>query len=137
MLQIEKSKTCCFITDDSEKYTASLDDVRGYLEKKIIKAMEEEKTCFISGMSNQIDMWISSIILELKVKYKELKLICAIPYFGYEKQMDLFQKCLYRCIISDADKVFYISEEDNNSSLELKDKWMIEHSSKTIKIKLP
>ena len=67
MLQIEKGKTCCFITKDSEKYTASLDDVREYLEKEIIKAMEEE----------------------------------------------------------------------NDSGLEIKDKWMIEHSSKLIKIKLP
>ena len=51
------------------------------LRTLIIRMMEEEGvTHFISGMAQGVDMYAAEIVLELKEKYPQITLECAIPY---------------------------------------------------------
>ena len=53
------------------------------LRSLIIRMMEEEGvTHFISGMAQGVDMYAAEIVLELKEKYPQITLECAIPYEG-------------------------------------------------------
>ena len=51
------------------------------LRTLIIRMMEKEGvTHFISGMAQGVDMYAAGIVLELKEKYPQITLECAIPY---------------------------------------------------------
>ena len=53
------------------------------LRSLIVKLIEEEGvTHFISGMAQGVDMYAAEIVLELKEKYPQITLECAIPYEG-------------------------------------------------------
>ena len=53
------------------------------LRSLIIRMIEEKGvTHFISGMAQGVDMYAAEIVLELKEKYPQITLECAIPYEG-------------------------------------------------------
>ena len=130
-----KNKLCCIITDITENIKMTREEILNILEDEINKTIEEGQTIFILGLSNQIDMGASNLVLEFKYKNKNLRLVCTIPYFGYEEQFDFLHKCLFFNIIREADHVVYISEKDNINCISIRDSWMIEHSTKVITIK--
>ena len=79
-------KTCAFTGHrpkglgypESDRRCAALKEK---LRSLIIRMMEEEGvTHFISGMAQGVDMYAAEIVLELKKRYPQITLECAIPY---------------------------------------------------------
>lgn len=62
----------------------------------IEKAIVNGYTYFISGMALGIDMICAEIVLELKKKYKNVMLECAIPCINQEKKWSSSQQERYK-----------------------------------------
>lgn len=75
----------CFTGHRPEKLTRSERLIKRDLEKEIKRAINDGFTTFITGMARGTDIWAAEIVLELKEKGKDIKLICASPYHGFEK----------------------------------------------------
>ena len=67
-------------------------------------------TEFISGMALGVDTLCAEIVLELKDKYPDIKLECAIPCLNQSEKWSDNQKKRYIEILSKSDKVNYISK---------------------------
>ncbi len=78
----------------------------------IEKAIVSGYTYFISGMALGIDMICAEIVLELKKKYKNVMLECAIPCLSQEKKWSLLEQKRYKKIIRKADVVHYVSKKE-------------------------
>ena len=81
--------------------------VKELLKTAIIDAINDGYITFISGMARGIDIWSAEIVLELKKKFPEIHLICAIPYDGFEKRWDTADQERYNYILERADYIIF------------------------------
>lgn len=101
----------------------------------IEKAIINGYTYFISGMALGIDMICAEIVLELKKKYKNVVLECAIPCINQEKQWPISAQERYKKILHKADIVHYVSKEEYlNSCMNDRNKYMVEQSDVVIAV---
>ena len=101
----------------------------------IEKAIMNGYTYFISGMALGIDMICAEIVLELKKKYKNVMLECAIPCLNQEKKWSLLQQDRYKNILKKADIVHYVSKaEYTDTCMNDRNNYMVEQSNVVIAV---
>ena len=101
----------------------------------IEKAILNGYTYFISGMALGVDMICAEIVLNLKKKYKNIILECAIPCLNQEKQWPISAQERYKKILHKANIVHYVSKEEySNSCMNDRNKYMVEQSDVVIAV---
>lgn len=99
------------------------------------KAIQNNYTYFISGMALGIDMICAEIVLNLKKKYKEVFLECAIPCLNQEKLWSENQQDRYNRILKQADLVHYVSKNTyTNDCMNNRNNYMVTKSDVVIAI---
>ena len=124
--------TCCFTGHRPEKINCSAEIVAEQLYCAIEDAFSDGFTEFITGMSRGVDIWAAEAVLELRKEYPHIRLICAIPYEGFENGWEDYWKKQYLKILSDSDEIHYISEGYDRGSYQKRNEWMIDHASMVI-----
>lgn len=99
------------------------------LEDKIREAVNNGFVTFISGMAWGVDIWAAEIVLRLKREGYPLHLIAAVPYEGFEKGWDPEWKCRYNEVLRSADLVKYICPHYFSGCFQVRNEWMVDHSS--------
>lgn len=100
------------------------------LKLKIIKAINNGYTYFISGMALGIDIICAEIILKLKKRYNNIQLECAIPCINQTKQWKTYNILRYNKILSYADKITFVSNSNYyNGCMQKRNKYMVDNSS--------
>ena len=138
----EKKLTCCFTGHRPQKLAWGFNEqderciaMRKRTKEEIEKAIQQGYTIFISGMALGFDMICAELVLELKKKYPNIKLICALPCKDqYAIWKDKSQQDRYKKILKKADSVrcLYERYDDNtNCNLERND-YMLNNSSMVI-----
>lgn len=127
-----KQYTCCFTGHRPEKINISEERVKVFLSREIKKAVEDGFRIFITGMSRGVDLWAGEIVLNLKNKISEIKLICAIPYNGFERKWCAGDRELYYSIMDRADKIYFICSNFSYSCFQVRNIWMVDHSDRVI-----
>jgi len=123
---------CCFTGHRPHKLNISENEVKDLLQTAIKKAINDGFTTFISGMACGIDMWAAELVLEEKKYDDRIKLICASPYEGFEKRWsDVERKC-YNDIMQRADYVKYVCEHYSRQCFQIRNVFMVDHSSRVI-----
>ena len=102
------------------------------LGKEIKQAIEDGYTTFITGMAQGVDIWAAEIVIDLKKKNDQLKLICACPYDGFEKAWDASWQRRYHRILEKADLVKYICDHYSKPCFQIRNEWMVDHSARVI-----
>jgi uncharacterized phage-like protein YoqJ len=108
--------------------------VKSALLKEIMKAVDDGFNVFISGMARGVDMWAAEIVLELKEKYPDIKLIAAVPFEGFELKWSRDNQRQYQELLSQADLVKYICPKFSYSSYQIRNEWMVDHSARVIAV---
>lgn len=133
---LDYEKTLCFTGHRPDKLYGYEYNTEGNLKilrklKALIIRFIEKRgiTTFISGMALGIDMWSAQIVLSLKEKYPQIKLVCAIPCIEQYKKWNEEDTNTYHNILSQADLVHYVSDEPyTNWCMIVRDKWMVDNS---------
>ena len=124
----------CFTGHRPEKLSVSERKVVSGLEKKIDEAIAEGYSTFITGMARGVDIWAAEIIIKKRKKNPELKLICALPYEGFEQSWSTDWQKRYRNILEHADLVKVISPGYSKACFQKRNEWMVDHSSRVIAV---
>ena len=122
----------CFTGHRPEKLNISERKVKELLKTAIIDAINDGYITFISGMARGIDIWSAEIVLELKKKFPEIHLICAIPYDGFEKRWDTADQERYNYILERADYIKYVCEYYSRDCFQIRNVYMVNHSNRVI-----
>ena len=125
---------CCFTGHRPEKLTRSERSIKLDLKKEIQLAIKDGYNVFISGMARGTDLWAAEIILELRKTNKELKLICAVPYEGFAQKWSEDWQKLYLHVLTEADLVRVIGQRYHPSVFQVRNEWMVAHSSRVIAV---
>ena len=124
----------CFTGHRPEKLNVSERKVVRGLEKTIDVSIADGYCTFITGMARGVDIWAAEIIIQKRKKNKELKLICALPYEGFEQSWGADWQKRYRNILERADLVKVISPGYSKACFQKRNEWMVDHSSRVIAV---
>ena len=131
----DKRKTrCCFTGHRPQKLCRPVDDIKVDLENAILTAINDGYTTFITGMAYGTDIWAGNIVVRLKDRFPDLKLIAAVPFPEFSEKWDDEWKDRYNRLIERADLVKIIAPEYNDAAYQARNQWMVDHSSKVIAV---
>ena len=125
---------CCFTGHRPEKLNRPERLIKAALRKEIVQAIQDGFTVFITGMARGIDLWAAEIVLDLRKQNSSIKLICAIPHEGFEARWSADWKQLYRYVQEEADLVRIICKGYHSEVYQIRNEWMINHSSRVIAV---
>lgn len=107
--------------------------VKDTLRTVIQNAIDKGYTHFISGGALGVDQWAAEIVLDLKSRGATLTI--AVPHRGYGSNWTPQSKRRYEDIISRADEVIYLSQEEYSPVLmQKRNEWMVDHSDVVIAV---
>lgn len=129
---MKRIATCCFTGHRPEKMNVSTEIVIERLKDAIEDAFSDGFTDYITGMSRGVDIWAAEAVLELKKEFSHIKLICAVPYAGFENSWEMEWQERYCRILISADEVHYISGRYTPRVYQKRNEWMIDHASMVI-----
>lgn len=96
------------------------------IREQIIHLIEEDEVSyFISGMAMGIDMYTAEIVLDLKARYPDMQLECAIPY---EEQAIRWPNALrerYYDIASKCDKETILQTHYSSGCFQRRNRYMV------------
>lgn len=125
---------CAFTGHRPERIRGSEAMVIAGLRKEILDAIENGYTTFISGCSRGVDLWAASIVLELRRTNKSLKLICALPFEGFESKWPPDWIKHYKMVRKQADRVEIICPEYTPDAYQKRNIWLCNRSSRLIAV---
>jgi uncharacterized phage-like protein YoqJ len=125
---------CCFTGHRPEKLNTSEKEVKAALRKQIDQAVHDGFTVFITGMARGVDLWAAEIVLDLRKRNKEIRLICAIPHDGFEARWSPSWQELYRYVLAEADLTRIISKGYHTGVYQVRNEWMVNHSTRVIAV---
>ncbi len=129
-----KQKAACFTGHRPEKLHFTENVIKFHLEKEIRKAIDDGISIFISGMARGVDIWAAEIVLQFRSAGEQVKLICAIPFEGFELGWEKAWQGRYQKIIKNADLVRYICHCYHRSCFQMRNMWMVDHSVRVIAV---
>lgn len=109
--------------------------IKQKLEKAIRIAIADGLNVFIVGMARGVDLWAGEIIIRLRNEENlQIKLIATSPFDGFEKSWEEPWKKKYYDVLKEADLVKYVSEHYFRGCFQVRNKWMVDHSTRVIAV---
>ena len=131
----EKRKRRCAFTGHRPQYLhRSEDDVKVDLENAIMAAVHDGLTTFITGGAYGVDIWAAEIVMRLQQNNKDLHLIAAIPYPGFECRWTDEWKTRYNMVLAAADYVVFMEPQYGREAFQTRNEWMVSHASRLIAV---
>ena len=134
-----KSSICCFSGYRPEKMPPDLPEgspafaeLLQRLRQYIPRASRAGYRHFLSGMSRGFDLWAAEAVLELQEQGCAIDLWAAVAYPGMEQYWEPEWQQRYHAVLSHAAKVFPVSGKYARECYTLRDRFLVEQSSRCI-----
>lgn len=99
------------------------------LLNKVESLIKKGVTVFYCGMAKGFDLVAGETVLKLKKKYKEIKLIACVPYYGQERGFEEKDKKRYAILLKKCDEQVLLSESYYKGCLLARNRYMVERSA--------
>ena len=112
------------------------EEIAVYMQKPVAdikEAIKDGYNVFISGMAPGVDIWAAEIVLRLREKGADIKLICASPFEGFEKRWPDWER-RYNAILEKADLVRFICKGNIPGVHQIRNEWMVDHATRVIAV---
>lgn len=131
----KRMRRCAFTGHRPEKLRADEWEVREILRREIVASrIADDINVFISGMARGVDMWAADTVLSLRESFGDLRLICAVPYKGFERSWSESDRREYERILGQADLVYYVCDEYSPDCFQRRNQWMVDHACRLVVI---
>ena len=98
----------------------------------VADAISHGYTTFISGMAQGFDIVAAETVLEYRKRNPSIRLICALPFPDYNLNWDYHWKSRCKQVLLQADLTRTISPSYTPNCYQLRNQWMVRHSSLVI-----
>lgn len=134
-----KKRTCCFTGHRAQKLPWKFNEnhercisMKRALRETIEKTILDGYETFITGMALGFDMISAEMVLELKAKFKNIKLVAAIPCKTQCDPWPQAQQVRYQEILKKVDYCWYCSDKYTNTCMQQRNDYMLNCSSRVI-----
>ena len=121
-----KKRVACAFTGHRE---LGEDFSRKKLKKEIQNLIKEGIFIFYCGMAKGFDLECGNIVISLKEKYKNLRFIACVPYYGQERNFSQKERELYAKIYKKADEKIILSETFYKGCLHNRNRYMSDRAA--------
>lgn len=121
-------KTCCF-TGHRRLNKSQLPEIKNNLTKEIMNLISRDVIYFGTGGALGFDTLAAQTVINLREKYKQIKLILIIPCKGQENKWNYKDQEVYENIKNNADKIVYLSEKYEDGCMLKRNRHMIDNSN--------
>lgn len=122
-----KNKTVCFT--GHRNITDNRKNIEELLKNTLIGLIEKGYCYFGAGGALGFDTLAATVVLELKVKYPQIKLILVLPCRNQTRGWKEHDIKIYNDIMSKADKVVYTAENYYNGCMHKRNRHLVNNSS--------
>ena len=133
-IEMNRQRCCCFTGHREDKLQRPQKEVLEDLKREIIQAVEDGFTTFITGMAYGVDIWAGELILELRKKHRDIHLIAAVPFEGFDSHWNESWRKRYRILLKKADEINYICDGYASFAYQRRNEWMVDRSSRVIAV---
>lgn len=123
---------CCFTGHRPEKLKIPEERLTLLLEEKIRNAIAGGFTTYITGMARGTDIVAGEIVLRLREQDDRIKLICALPHPGFGLHWSGGWTERFQKVLAAADLTKTICPTFSYASYQIRNEWMVDHSSLVI-----
>lgn len=123
---------CCFTGHRPEKLKIPEERLTLLLEEKIRNAIAGGFTTYITGMAMGTDIVAGEIVLRLREQDSRIKLICALPHPGFGLHWSGGWTERFQKVLAAADLTKTICPIFSYASYQIRNEWMVDHSSLVI-----
>ena len=131
---MDKKRRCCFTGHRPDKVGNNEKYIKDKLKEEIQKTISEGVFTFISEMARGVDIWAAEVVIQEKRNNPDVKLICASPYPGFERNRCLAERMKYHEILNNADYVINVSDKYSRFCFQIRNMWMVDRSEKLIAV---
>ena len=85
-------------------------------------------------MAYGVDIWAGELVLKKRFWNRNIKLIAAIPFAGFESRWDDRWKDRYHKLLNKADEVHYICDGYSKYAYQKRNEWMVDRSARVIAV---
>ena len=89
---------------------------------------------FNTGCATGVDTWAAEIVLDEKVRCKDMRLIAAVPFKGQDEGWDPSEKRRYREILEGCDEVVTLGDKFYRGAFLKRDRYMVDNSDAVIAV---
>lgn len=125
-------KTCCFTGHRPDKLFKSDEEIKALVKIEAEKAIAEGFGSFISGMAQGFDILAAEAVAEMCGAYPDLKIVCAVPYDGFERKRSFDERKRYESILRKAAEVHILAPKYAYSCFQYRNMWMVDRSQRVI-----
>ncbi len=130
----KRGMRCCFAALTLRELRRPVDDIKVDLENEILRAVRDGYRTFLIGLTPGTDVWAGNIVIRLKDRFPELKLIAAVPFPGPAGDQEAEWAEKAERLLSRADLVKTIRPEGAEETCPRLQAWMVDHSSRLIAV---
>ena len=124
---------CCFSGYQPGELNVSEEEVKLWLEAQIEQAIADGYDTFITGCTQGVEIWAGQIIVEKRLENPALHLIAASPNdYSFGKDWDLDWRRSHSEIVRCADIIQPVGDHHQGDSIQARNIWMVDHSSRMI-----
>lgn len=99
------------------------------MRTEILTMIEKDITTYLSGMALGVDIWGAEIVLELKTRFPQLKLIAVLPCETQANNWTVQLRERYFNILSRCDDVIYISRRYTSRCMFKRNQYLVDHAA--------
>ncbi len=126
-----KRQVCCF-SGHREIPQAKIDEIEKSLENEIRKLIKQNVIYYGSGGARGFDMIAAKCVINLRLIFKELKLILVLPFHGHTNNWTQKDKYIFNEVLAKADKVVYTADHYFKGCLHKRNRYLVDNSSHII-----
>lgn len=94
---------CCFAGPTYDKTRLTEQDMKAVLKESIANVIKEGTTTFVIGMSKGVDLLAGDMLIDLREKNPQIKVICIEPYRNSNYSWQEAWKQMYNYVLAMAD----------------------------------
>lgn len=131
VLYLEKEKSITFTGHRIIPFIRQ-EEVRTQLTTVVALAYKSGITCFYCGMALGFDLMAAEVVLSLKDKFPDIRLIAVVPFSGQSDRWAFSEQERYHRILAKTDKVVVLSGNYFRGCLLRRNDYMLSHSCDVI-----
>ncbi len=103
--------------------------VKRSLEQMVDLLAKTGTKTFLSGMALGVDTWTAEAVLGWKKRYSQIRLVCAVPFQGFEMKWPGASQERFHAILERGDQVVIVSGGGYSpEKLQRRNQWMVDHA---------
>ena len=103
------------------------------LERAVESAIVfDDADTFYNGMARGFDLAAAQTVLNMKRKYKNIKLIACVPFYGQKETLNAFDRKIYDQVIAGCNEVIILSQEYYPGCMYARNRYMVDKSDMLI-----